>query len=91
MTVYVASRNYIEEELSICAQAIAAAVVLFVHEDREGYEAFVEKMDQYKTSRGFGPTDVADEHMPPELYEDDPYYQKMQSLFAKIKENSHIK
>jgi len=91
--VYVTSRNFIEEELTLNAQGIALIIAQVISEDIEDYKDFLQTVDDYKSSRGLCPQDTVSEGdcMPPEIYENNPYYQRMQRFFTQVKENARIK
>ena len=91
--VYVTSRRFVEAELILSAKAIASAVSQIISEDIDEYKGFVEKVNQYKATLGRAPMEAVDDDdwMPRELYEHDPYYKKMLSVFERIKANSHTR
>ena len=90
-TVYVTSKRLIDDEIAKHTQGLATAIAYYLGENIEEYKAFLAFVDEFKASRGYGPSDVMREPMPREEYENNPFYRKMQAYFAYIKEHSHIR
>jgi sensor histidine kinase regulating citrate/malate metabolism len=78
LVVYVTTRNVVEEQIKLNARGVAVAVAHSLMENIEEYELF--------TRRFLDKTEPVDHE-----YFQDPYYQRMQALFADVKENGHIK
>ena len=77
VSVYVMTREAIEEQIQLSAQAVVISVACYIMEDIESYKAFIETfVDTKKENASYG---------------DDEYYQKMHGFFAKIKANSNVK
>ena len=90
-TVYVTSRNLIDDEISKQTQALAVAVAYYIKENIEEYKAFLAFLDQYKESKGYAPSDIMSEPMPSEYYENNEFYQRMQRFFEYIMKHSQVK
>ena len=72
-----------DELIAQGAQGIAVAIAGYIMEDLEAYKSFVAEVASYKAHEG--------KEMPIEAYQNSPYYKKMQSYFATIKEHSNAK
>jgi len=94
--VYVASRNFFDNEITLTAQAVATAVALHIMGDEniEAYTAFLAFVDEYKESQGAGPGEPAEEPMPQEFLEQGGehflFYQRMARHFEGVMERNRI-
>ena len=92
--VYVTTRNFVESEITLCAQAVAISVALHITDDIEAYKSFLTFVDQYRESQGVEPGEKVDP-MPYDYLAQDKenyeYYKKVAAYFAEIIEGTHFR
>ena len=83
VTVYIAAKNIIEDEIISSAKGLANTIALYIERDLDEYKAFVAFVSSFEVEDQTKGIDVAH-------YKDSDYYQRMQSFFRSIKAYSNI-
>jgi len=84
VTVYMTTKDIIEEEIMQESQGLAVVIAHYIEEDREGYKAFLDSVSAVDVKN-------SKEGIEPEYYQDSAYYRRMQKFFADVKKHSNIK